>query len=286
MRAPEQEFVVTISNPHSFKSLCETVSNVLINTHFQLVSEDSFEGIRVDTVDPNTVCMVKAKFACNVWVKEGVPTPCVCLRMKTLITLFRHITAQHMLNLIKYTNSPDLVLRVFNRFDQTSTMEFVINTLEQEQRGARLATIESPYTVEMALGQAKTMCKMGKDIKARAMAFEIFEKDTDTYFRISAKGEDATARYIFQSATAEDELASGKKVFALRQGDHPELTTMDRVYHELFSTDFLNLFLKSMEKQSLHLTLVPQGPLILHYQLGADHSHVRFILAPQEQEAA
>ena len=41
-----------------------------------------------------------------------------------------------------------------------------------------------------------------------------------------------------------------------------------------------------MEKQSLHLTLVPQGPLILHYQLGADHSHVRFILAPQEQEAA
>ena len=34
--SPAKEFEVTISNPHSFKALCEVVSNVLINVHFQL----------------------------------------------------------------------------------------------------------------------------------------------------------------------------------------------------------------------------------------------------------
>ena len=62
------DFVASIPNPHSFKSLCEIISNVLINTHFQMVHSDHFEGVRVDTIDPNAVCMVKARFACNVWL--------------------------------------------------------------------------------------------------------------------------------------------------------------------------------------------------------------------------
>ena len=64
----EYDFIVTISNPHSFKALCEIIGNVLINTHFQMVHSDHFEGVRVDTIDPNAVCMVKARFACNVWL--------------------------------------------------------------------------------------------------------------------------------------------------------------------------------------------------------------------------
>ena len=259
--APEYDFIVTISNPHSFKSMCEIIGNVLINTNFQIVHTDSFEGVRVDTIDPNAVCMVKARFACNVWLAPACAEEdvTVCLRMKTLSTLFRHISANHMLNLQRRRGSSDLILRVFNRFDQTSSMEFVLRTLEQPPVDARITDIESQYTVEMMLAQCKTMFKMGKDIKAAHMRFEIFENeesDTETkqtYFCISGAGEEATVRYTFQSATKEEKTDGGQTVYALqKQAAAPSLEAMQRVYYEIFSTEFLNL--------SLYLILH-----ILHY---------------------
>jgi hypothetical protein len=97
-----------------------------------------------------------------------------------------------------------------------------------------------------------------------------------------AEGEEATVRYSFQSSTKSQESAAGQKVYALQQRKHADVEAMRRVFSESFSTDFLNLFLKSMEKQALHLTLVPQGPLIIRYQLGADHSNVHFVLAARD----
>lgn len=290
------DFIASIPNPHSFKSMCEIASNVLINTHFQFVNTPKFEGIRVDTIDPNMVCMVKARFACNVWLNplcqsnsasnDGMR---VCLRMKTLTTVFRHISANHMLNIQREKDSSNIVLRVYNRFDQSSSMEFVIKTLEQKISNASITNIDSKYTIEMMLTQCKTMFKMGKDIRASNIQFEIFEvpqkKETETYFRILANGDEATARYTFQSATKQSTTDSGQAVYALEQQTvQPCLDGMDCVYNEMFSTEFLNLFLKSMEKQTLHLTLVPDGPLILHYQLGGDQSVIRFVLAPQVKD--
>ena len=279
--SPAKEFEVTISNPHSFKALCEVVSNVLINVHFQLAKEASFEGVRVDTVDPTMACMVKAKFACTVWL--DTKTPSFCVRMKTLLMLFRHISAHHVLTLVKYADSPDLVLKVFHRFEASTSMEFVINTLEQEYTRPRMMDIASQYTVAIGLTQCKTIFKMSKDIKANSTQFEIFENDADeTFFRIVAEGEDATVRYSFQSSTKSQESETGQKIYALQQRTHTELGQMTRRYRESFSTEFLNLFLKSMEKQALHLTLVPDGPLIIRYHLGADHSNVHFVLAARE----
>jgi hypothetical protein len=276
-----KEFEVTISNPHSFKALCEVVSNVLINVHFQLVKEESFEGVRVDTVDPTMACMVKAKFACTVWL--DTKTPSFCVRMKTLLMLFRHISAHHVLTLVKYADSPDLVLKVYHRFEASTSMEFVINTLEQEYTRPRMMDIASQYTVEIALTQCKTIFKMSKDIKASNTQFEIYENDAEeTFFRIVAEGEEATVRYSFQSSTKSQESATGQKIYALQQRSHAEVGQMTRRYRENFSTEFLNLFLKSMEKQALHLTLVPDGPLIIRYHLGADHSNVHFVLAARD----
>ena len=282
------DFVASIPNPHSFKSMCEIASNVLINTHFQFVHTPHFQGIRVDTIDPNMVCMVKARFACNVWlnpntVKDAPGGMRVCLRMKTLTTVFRHVSANHMLNIQREKGSSNIVLRVYNRFDQSSSMEFVIKTLEQKVTDASINNIDSKYTIEMMLTQCKTMFKMGKDIRAPNMQFEIFEspQNAETYFRILANGDEATARYTFQSSTKRSTTESGQSVYALEQQTvQPCLDGMTCVYNEMFSTEFLNLFLKSMEKQTLHLTLVPDGPLILHYQLGGDQSVIRFVLAP------
>lgn len=292
------DFVASIPNPHSFKSLCEIVSNVLINTHFQFVRTPKFEGIRVDTIDPNMVCMVKARFACNVWLNPALHADAtagpsasapagarVCLRMKTLTTVFRHISANHMLNIQREKGSSNIVLRVYNRFDQSSSMEFVIKTLEQKVSDASINNIDSKYTIEMMLTQCKTMFKMGKDIRASSIQFEIFESKSETFFRILAKGDEATARYTFQSSTKQSTGAGGQAVYALEQQTvQPSVAGMDCVYNEMFSTEFLNLFLKSMEKQTLHLTLVPGGPLILHYQLGGDQSVIRFVLAPQVKD--
>ena len=53
------------------------------------------------------------------------------------------------------------------------------------------------------------------------------------------------------------------------------------MYEENFSAEFLNLVMKSMEKQTIYMTLAPDRPLILHYNLGAYKSFIRFVLAPK-----
>ena len=65
----DEDWQLTITSPHAFKSMCDIISNVLIHSHFHVVDNKEFSGIRIDSVDPSMVCMVKAKFSCVVQKK-------------------------------------------------------------------------------------------------------------------------------------------------------------------------------------------------------------------------
>ena len=51
-----------------------------------------------------------------------------------------------------------------------------------------------------------------------------------------------------------------------------------------FSASYLNLFLKSMERQIITMKLSQDRPLLVHYPLGADKSYICFVLAPKTAE--
>ena len=309
LRMLEPEYVVTVNSPHSFKSMCDIVSNVLINTHFHIVSGPKFSGIRIDSVDPSMVCMVKAKFACNVQVHTEAKHHEFCVRMKTLNTLLKHVSAQHVLDIIKYPDSPHVLLRAYDRKDRSSSIEFVLKTICEECEDQGLCDIQSKYTVEIDLANFKSICKMCKDIKASRITLSIAvpkeedeqggEEDGEgegggatssartSYFTIGSDGDEATVNYTFQSNTENDASdSSGAVIHATNRPiqHRPDPECLRQVYHESYSTEYLNLFMKSMEKQTIYMTIAPESPLILHYTLGAAKSYIRFVLAPKDKD--
>ena len=55
-------------------------------------------------------------------------------------------------------------------------------------------------------------------------------------------------------------------------------------YEERYSAQYLNFFLKSMERQIITMKLSADQPLIIHYPLGADRSYICFVLAPKAED--
>ena len=285
----EVEYTLTINSPHSFKSACDIVSNVLINTHFHVVSTPTFSGLRIDSVDPGCVCMVKARFACTVELAKGQSADHhFCVRMKTLNTLLKHISAQHVLQIVKYADSPHILLRAFDKKDETSNIEFTLKTINEKCEDLGLFNMDSKYTVEIDLSMFKSICKMCKDIKAPVVQFKISVRpgEPDLYFNLSSEGDEAILNYTFHSTS--DESTDGKDVIIHAKSrplqHQPKEEDLQVVYQERFSADFLNLFMKSMEKQTIYMTVAPDRPLILHYNLGAYKSYIRFVLAPKVSE--
>lgn len=307
------EYKVTIDNPHSFKSLCEIISNILINTHFQITKSSTFTGISIDSVDPSMVCMVKARFACYVDFQSSSESGSgsgsddhvderdafhgvqrFCVRMKTLNTLLKHITSQHVLNIIKYADSSNILLRARDKDDSSSNIEFILKTLDEPCKEVGLSHIDTQYTVEIDLGTFKSICKMCKDIKAAAVGLRIStitdapsdsdEVDREVFFTIFSEGDEAMVNYTFNSPVDGKSLLNDKSSLFIRTQKNPLAVRLKEhnikdIYKEQFPTEYLNLFMKSMEKQAVHMTLAPGHPLILHYNLGSDQSHIRFILA-------
>lgn len=107
-----------------------------------------------------------------------------------------------------------------------------------------------------------------------------------TTFTISSRG-DATQAHNFHSATVAEGSASETYVIrAATDSTAPDSTDDDAVtvYSDAFSAQYLNLFLKSMERQIITMKLSQDKPLIVHYPLGADRSYICFVLAPKTSE--
>jgi hypothetical protein len=216
-----------------------------------------------------------------------------CVRMKTLNTLLKHITSQHVLNIIKYADTPNILLRAHDKDDSSSNIEFTLKTLDEQCKEVGLTHIDTQYTVEIDLGTFKSICKMCKDIKAPSVGFRIStvkqisaDQQNEVFFTIFSEGDEAIVTYTFNSPVDDRELMSDTTSLFIRTNKHPLSTKLNEcsikdMYNECFPTEYLNLFMKSMEKQAVHMTLAPGHPLTLHYNLGSNHSFIRFVLAPK-----
>ena len=288
--ADDEMWGVQITNPHSFKSLCDIVANVLIHTHFHLVQGPTFVGLKVDSIDPSMTCMVKARFACEVLRAEDVDSTDMnfCVRMRTLNTLLKHVTSQHVLRIVRCTGSPNLVMRACDKNDLTISIEFNLNTLDEPIRTVGLNNIDTRYTVEIDLGMFKSICKMCKDIKSTIIGFRITAttaaggEKKDVFFTVRSQGDEAGVSYTFASPPPKrgsvgmgvgvgkgiggggsghgsgsgDGSGSGEQPMYIRPQKRLRASQTRRdaeqlLYDEIFPTEYLNLFMKSMERQMI-----------------------------------
>lgn len=296
-RWKSDEFKLTFTNPQSLKTLVDIVSNILTECHFQVrpgADDGDFVGIVVDSIDNKMVCMITARLTCQVEGSEGV----FCVRMSTLNMLLRSVQPHMCMDISRESGNPEIRMCAYETTNDAFRSEFTINTLAREANNATLDDIVYEYTVEIDLVAFRQIVKMARDLKADDIRFVVEEPRKQqsrrhTYLKVIVKADDATTLSCYHTVTEweGDDLERGAQAPATNvtirtaeaetDASPVDASEMEVRYSEKFSVEYLSLFLKSMERHHLTIRLSSGKPLILHYPLGNEESHIRFVLAPK-----
>lgn len=300
-RTREFDWRITISNPHTFKTLLVIIYRVLSQCSFQLYKTDEFTGLRVDSMDSSMVCMIKAMYECNIETHMDLTDESFCIVTDTFNTLLKDVQPGHVLLFTRYSDSAELTIDSYMRDDSNNRSTCTLNIIEDENNAKelRMNEITYKYVVEMDLTRLKSCCKMAQDINSSHIEIRIEQPHESSqygsehlFFTVGASSDIATFKKTYYSLTTiEDKSDNVNFTVSAISSDRDETVEFDKIrstsvecYNEVFSTNYLNLVLKSMDRQTVQLYMSEKTPLIIRYSLGSDLSYIQIILAPRVRD--
>lgn len=287
------EWRVTFDQTQGLRTLVEVVGNILTRVNFRITYDAKRETrfLCIDSIDPQHVCMIQARLICEkTFNLDGDVDFCVDSSILNLI--LKNIPSHYSLDLEKHTNSADIRLNAYETLSNSHHTNFQLPTLVDDSETMQLTDMSYKYTIEIDLGTLRQIVKMSMSLRAQQLDFMVKEPTEKkqgvlrTTFTIASSG-DASQAHNFHSATVTEGDPSDTYVIraatdSTAPDDGKNNTTM--VYKDSFSAQYLNFFLKSMERQIITMKLCQDKPLIVHYPLGADKSYICFVLAPKTSD--
>ena len=268
---------------------------MLVEGFFTVHKEEEFEGISVEAIDAARVCMVMGKLAGQVELGPGRQSKHqFCVRMPNLLYCLRNAHPQHFLELTCEEGDTKIVLKVFEPNVNTYTPSFQLSTLDKDNDAVVLEDMGFSLYVEIDLAIFRNAVKTSKDIKAECVNLRVvapldgeeIQKRT-IWFIIQSESDEVKSMFPFQSTTETEPNSEVRTIKASQctNGDYVELPPWSQVrtlYNNDFSTEYLFLFVKSMERHALSLRLGQDRPLVVEYPLGCGtKDYLRFVLAPK-----
>ena len=287
------EWKVTFDQTQGLRTLVEVVGNILTRVNFRITWDDKREThfLCIDSIDPQHVCMIQARLVCEKTEKLTRDVD-FCVDSSILNLILKSVPAHYSLDLEKHTDSADIRLSAYETLSNSHQTIFELPTLVDDSETMQLSDMSYKYTIEIDLGTLRQIVKMSMSLRANQLDFKVSEPTerktgvVRTTFTIASRG-DASQAHNFHSATVAEGSSSETYVIrAATDSTAPESTSDDSVvvYSDAFSAQYLNLFLKSMERQIITMKLSQDKPLIVHYPLGADRSYICFVLAPKTND--
>jgi hypothetical protein len=289
-----QEWKITFDQTQGLRTLVEVVCNILTRVNFRVIFDSNREThyLCIDSIDPQHVCMIQARLMCekteNVDQKKEVD---FCIDSNILNLILKSIPSHYSLDISKHCDSADLKLRAYETLSNSHNTEYIIPTLVDDSETMQLTDMNYNYTIEIDLGMLRQIVKMSMSLRAQQLEFSVNEPVTKisgllrTMFTITSHG-DATQSHNFHSSTVAENGDEDNYVIRAAT-DSTTTNPVDHtktVYKDAFSAQYLNFFLKSMERQIITMKLSQDKPLIVHYPLGADKSYICFVLAPKQTD--
>lgn len=289
------EWKITFDQTQGIRTLVDVVGNILNRVNFRINYDNKKDVyfLCIDSIDPQHVCMIQARLSCEkIFNLKG--TEMFCVDTNILNTLLKNVPAHYSLDLIKKTNSADIHMRTYESLSNSHETHYILSTLHDESETMQLSDMSYKYTIEIDLGTLRQIVKMSTQLRANQIEFSVKEPMENrkgvsrTTFSISSSG-DATQEHRFNSATVTEPGTETETcvIRAATDATGPETVDGEKMnikYSDSFSTQYLNYFLKSMERQIITMKLSQDKPLILHYPLGADRSYICFVLAPKTSQ--
>ena len=284
------EWKCTFDQTQGLRTMIEVVGNILTRVNLRLTREKNGASFMcIDSIDPQHVCMIQARLICEKMTDLPSDTD-FCVESNILNMCLKGIPSHYSLDIYKLKDVPDIHINAYESLSNSHQLKFTIPTLVDDSESMQLSDMSYNYTIEIDLGTLRQIIKMSMQLRAQEIEMIVREPNNTeadilrTVFTIGAHG-DAHQEHSFFSATVQESGAENTRIIrAATDATGPDAPSDQRLvdkYHDSFSCQYLNFFLKSMERQIITMKLSQDKPLILHYPLGAEKSYICFVLAPK-----
>jgi len=280
---------------NGLKTLIDVVCNILTRINLS-ISYDADKGeshLCIDSIDPQQVCMIKARLQCE--NTKGIEKKTeFCIESSVLNLFLKSLPAHYSVNLEQREGSSDLRVFAYETLNANHTTELLMPTFMDDGETMQLFDMKYDYTLEMDLTTLRQHVKMSQALNAKHLTFKVYEppdEDTDDKTRkslLTIESRDGDSRYkqSFHSATIREENQDTCTIRAALDSTDPDKShaSWKLKFDEDFSTQYMNHFLKSMDRQVITMKLTKDRPFIMNYQLSADGCYVCFVLAPKTRD--
>lgn len=303
---PEEEFNLVIDMTQTFRSLLEVLVNIVPCCRFEIVKNDTFEGIAVDEYDLNKVMVVSARMKCVVrkCLSEDMQVSSdqnsFCVNVSILKRLMALIPPTCKLEIRRRLGDVKVFFNAYEPHRRDVTRSFLMDCRDKEPRDWSIPDIDEKYIVEIDMKELRTSITTYQHLNNDEVTFIVKECKKpgplrQTVFIITALCDESEIVYKYESVTewqsAERDPNNERIVIkafdtdmsASNKVNFPHhINDMVETYTGNFSTKYIGHCLKSMENHPLRMMMAPNKPLIVFYELGEDKSYVRFLLTTKE----
>jgi hypothetical protein len=273
-------FRVELSHPNSLRLMAENISHIVKIIELRIVSNDEFQGIRVEMLDDLKACLVIGELPCDVsvsprWLERSVQS--VSVSIESLLLTLRQIENQQSLVIEQGVSQDDIVtIRSVSPMGGGDELHANLHLIVSTPTSNIIELKEFPILlqVEMDLPTVRSFLKTCESIKSEDVQIVVTEYDSGDRTVTIKSTDQATMSlqktFLGTSETGEDSIIS-------------ELTSREGsvIFDESFSTKYMNNFLRSMNRTLVTLKMAPSKPLHIFYPLGSRESSLTFILAPR-----
>lgn len=279
-------FKLIFHQTNALKQMIDITGTILGRVLFRVTNgEGNSLMLTIDTIDPHHICIVQARLSCDGAVFEKDIS--FCLDTKVLNMCLKNVSAQQYIELTQAKASADVTMRTCDAMTQEEVLVFVLSTYDQDAEQMPLDDIVYDFHTEVNIPELKRMIKLGSDLKAPDIGFEVCqtakssEGECSSIVYISGKG-DAAFRRRLPTANKTEEGGGGAitSVPSIEQESR-----LEKKYDANFTLDYLNKFVRAMEHTLLTMKLGKDSPLLIEYDLGTPKSFVRFVLAPKMEDS-
>lgn len=297
----DHDFFMVFHNSTPFKDMVELIHPVLENINFKVVdrttkSGQRFRGIIVNSMDSKKVSMIVARLRADDVFPDTFPDQDFCVSSENFSNLIKTIKKGCCLEVKREKNHNSIKIRGFNPNRKNRESCISIPTLDKAEEAPQLNMIDYKFIVDIDLQALRNLTRVAQNssINAQNINFKISEGKTEsgeyqiTKVHVSTDGgpDTPTLTETFRSMTKWDRQNAEQTVITTdansEETDIDDDARLKLVLDEKFSTKYLHLFLKSMDRQTITLRMSPDRPLVIVYSLdGGDNiGYCNFILAP------
>lgn len=285
---------IVFPSPNTFKNMIKIVAGVLCEANIQLIKSEDFEGLLIESLHTSHVCLIIASYSQSIQCSKNLNVEGEKFKLKTdiLKRMLDELDGNTVLEMYREVDSADIILRQENDFGLRSQI-YTIHTLAEVDKSHNIKDIDSAIGVDLCVLTMKSFCKTSKDLGANHVQILVKKWENKGMehmcLTLDSDSTSASMKYEFYCVIKRDTVAISGNVsenYCIRAvtdgsiGSFEGKENAEVVFNHKFSCEYLNCVLRNMERDTIHMSLSQNSPLIIKYSLGDDKSDIKVVVSP------